>query len=474
MSTECRATSDGALRVAGHFLGRGRHGADRFRGGGDLLRLCPGSLGEVIRERLGLPGRTVELDRGVVDRRHELAQRLDRVVDRIGDRTGDVLGHGGLHGQVAVREARELVEQPQDRLLVALVLPRLLVGGAAQVGERALQQRRIGEREQGDGDEEERQPRAREPARDPGARLRGPGEAGVDRRTAFGERIARGLHLLEPVAEPDHAAHLALLVLEHGGEQAHGAGGRGRRRLDAERIALPGEATGDLAHVVEAVGQATRRRFDRSGPVGEGREILVDRMGTQFEALGMRRQGGLARRFQGLDGVRERGEELRRKLAHRGRGLLRLEGRLAALEHRLRLLEHRGPARRAIALEPIVRPRALFEHTGQLEPRFRQRIERRRRAAHGGTSLQRHVLRQRRELGPLLALASELAGGAPGQQQRERGEERRAQRHAHHDGQQPRGVNSIAHFSHPTRVIPRVLKTPPPGGTAGSRAGSSG
>jgi len=41
----------------------------------------------------------------------ELAQRLDRIINGVGDGARDVLGDRGLHGQVAVREARELVEQ---------------------------------------------------------------------------------------------------------------------------------------------------------------------------------------------------------------------------------------------------------------------------------------------------------------------------------------------------------------------------
>ena len=195
----------------------------------------------MVGERLRLAGRAVELDRRVVDGGHELAQRLDREIDRIGDRAGDVLGDGRLHREVAVGQARQLVEQPQDRLLVALVLAGLLIGGAPQVRERALQQRGIGEREQRDGDEEQRQPGAREPAQDAGAERRGVREPGVERGAALGQRVARRLHLLELVAERDHAAHLALLVLEDGREQPDGARCGGRRGLDVERVALAGE-----------------------------------------------------------------------------------------------------------------------------------------------------------------------------------------------------------------------------------------
>ena len=53
---------------------------------------------------------------------HQRAQLLDREVDRVRDRAGHVLGHRRLHRQVAVGEVAHLVQQPQDRLLVALVL----------------------------------------------------------------------------------------------------------------------------------------------------------------------------------------------------------------------------------------------------------------------------------------------------------------------------------------------------------------
>ena len=69
----------------------------------------------------------------IVDRRDQLAQRFDRVVDRVCDRAGDVFGHGRLHGQIAVREARQLVEQPQNRFLVAFVLARLDFEALAEV-----------------------------------------------------------------------------------------------------------------------------------------------------------------------------------------------------------------------------------------------------------------------------------------------------------------------------------------------------
>ena len=68
---------------------------------------------------------------------------------------GDVLGHGGLHGEVAVREIAHFVQQPEDRLLVALVFLLALEGAHPRVVEEHLaeqQQRR--EREQGEEDRE--------------------------------------------------------------------------------------------------------------------------------------------------------------------------------------------------------------------------------------------------------------------------------------------------------------------------------
>ena len=82
-------------------------------------------LGEVLRERLRLARGAVELDRRLLIVIDELAQAVDGHVHRVGDRAGDVLGDGGRRGQVALAEARDLVEQPQDRLLVALVLAPL-------------------------------------------------------------------------------------------------------------------------------------------------------------------------------------------------------------------------------------------------------------------------------------------------------------------------------------------------------------
>ena len=62
-------------------------------------------------------------------------QLVDRVVHRVGDGARDVLGHLRADGEVAVGEVAHLVQQPQDRFLVALVLRLGLGGAAARVGE---------------------------------------------------------------------------------------------------------------------------------------------------------------------------------------------------------------------------------------------------------------------------------------------------------------------------------------------------
>jgi hypothetical protein len=73
-----------------------------------LLRLRLTGAQQLPRGAFRLLRRRVDENRRVLDRRDEIAQRLDGVVDRIGDRAGDVLGDRRLHRQVAVGEARQL------------------------------------------------------------------------------------------------------------------------------------------------------------------------------------------------------------------------------------------------------------------------------------------------------------------------------------------------------------------------------
>ena len=74
-----------------------------------------------------LLGCTVEQDRALVDRRHQLAQGFHGVIDGVRDSAGDVLVDRGLHGEIAVSQAAQFIQQPQNRLLIALGLLGLRV-----------------------------------------------------------------------------------------------------------------------------------------------------------------------------------------------------------------------------------------------------------------------------------------------------------------------------------------------------------
>ena len=50
------------------------------------------------------------------------AQGFDGVVDGVGDGTGDIFGDARGHRQVAIGEVAHLIQQPQDGLLVVLIL----------------------------------------------------------------------------------------------------------------------------------------------------------------------------------------------------------------------------------------------------------------------------------------------------------------------------------------------------------------
>jgi hypothetical protein len=89
---------------------------------------------EICRDcTLGLLCGAVQLNGAVVDGGDEFAQRFDGVIDRIRDRAGDVLGHGRLNGQVAVRQARQFIQQPHDGFLIAFVLAHPQFGGASRI-----------------------------------------------------------------------------------------------------------------------------------------------------------------------------------------------------------------------------------------------------------------------------------------------------------------------------------------------------
>ena len=98
---------------------------------------------------LRLPCRAVELDRRLIDRGDEFAQRLDRIIDRVGNRTGDILGHGRLYGQIALREVRHLIQQSHDGLLITVILHSLSLGAVLrlQIGAQCMAQAGIQQRE---------------------------------------------------------------------------------------------------------------------------------------------------------------------------------------------------------------------------------------------------------------------------------------------------------------------------------------
>ncbi|MNK98768.1 hypothetical protein D3C87_1191400 [compost metagenome] len=73
-----------------------------------------------------------DLSGSEVDRGDQITQLVHGIVDRVGDGAGEVLSHRSGHGQVAVGQVLDLIEQPHDRVLVAFVLlggfPQLPIG----------------------------------------------------------------------------------------------------------------------------------------------------------------------------------------------------------------------------------------------------------------------------------------------------------------------------------------------------------
>ncbi|MNZ55353.1 hypothetical protein D3C78_732790 [compost metagenome] len=52
---------------------------------------------------------------------HQIAQLVDGVIDRVCNRAGKVLGNRHHHGQVAIGQVFDFIEQAHDRLLVAFI-----------------------------------------------------------------------------------------------------------------------------------------------------------------------------------------------------------------------------------------------------------------------------------------------------------------------------------------------------------------
>ncbi len=74
------------------------------------------------RRGLGFLHRSGDLAGGEVDGRHQIAQLIHRVIDGVGDGAGEVLGDRSSNGQVAIGQVFDFIQQPHDRVLVALVL----------------------------------------------------------------------------------------------------------------------------------------------------------------------------------------------------------------------------------------------------------------------------------------------------------------------------------------------------------------
>jgi len=88
----------------------------------DLPRLDFAGLGQPVGDGAGFLHGGRDQPRGVVDGGDQVAQGLDGVVDGVGDSARDVLGHAGLHGQIAFGEVAQFVQQPQNGVLIAAVL----------------------------------------------------------------------------------------------------------------------------------------------------------------------------------------------------------------------------------------------------------------------------------------------------------------------------------------------------------------
>lgn len=76
-----------------------------------------GGLGHLHRGGLGfLHGGRDLGSRCEVDSGHQFAQLVDGVIDRVGNRAGEIFGDRRGHGQVAVGQIGNFVEQTHDRV----------------------------------------------------------------------------------------------------------------------------------------------------------------------------------------------------------------------------------------------------------------------------------------------------------------------------------------------------------------------
>ncbi|MNO92412.1 hypothetical protein D3C76_839870 [compost metagenome] len=173
--------------VGRHLVDGLSHVVDRGRGLGDLLGLVFRGLRQVHRSGLGFLHGGSDLAGGQVDRRHQIAQLVHGIVDRIGNGPGEVFGDRGGHGQVAIGQVFDFVEQTQDRVLVAFVL----LGGFAQLA--------IGFAHHYQADEDDRHQRrqAQDIAAD-GVGVTSPGEV-LEAAGQLGRFVEQGLRQAEDI-----------------------------------------------------------------------------------------------------------------------------------------------------------------------------------------------------------------------------------------------------------------------------------
>src|SRR5690606_27516804 len=295
------------LRVAGNLLDRLRHLRDGLRRGLRLLRLRLTRAHEVADRRFALLRGGVDEYRRLVDRRDEVAQRFDRVVDRVRDRAGDVLGDRRLHGQVAVGEARNLVEQAQNGLLVAVVLLGLHLRQPPEVPSPAIRDEHRDQQQDRGADEHERHTLRTD-------RSAGRGRQGVEPPKQIGggtvEAAARGDGGREPVARRGDRAERSARLVEQRARCGKLGCGRDAGRTDAERRILAAQPANHLTEETLGVVEPAERLVDRVSGV-ERAEILPNALKRQLEP----RDVNLVRRDVGRtlrrDQIPGRGEQLR-------------------------------------------------------------------------------------------------------------------------------------------------------------------
>ena len=138
-------------------MNRGRHLFDGHRRFDGLRRLVVAAAGEVRGDVAQLADGGADLPRGGLHLADDLAQLADHQVERIGHRAGHVVGHLGLHRQVAFGDAADFVEQLHDRRLHAIALLARVderhgviehaVDGAADAAQLGVARRRHARRE---------------------------------------------------------------------------------------------------------------------------------------------------------------------------------------------------------------------------------------------------------------------------------------------------------------------------------------